>query len=286
MSLFKSTAIVSLYTLISRISGFIRDMVMAGFFGASIWSDAFIAVFRIPNFMRRLFAEGSFSMAFVPVLNEIKTKGTKQELKEFIDKISGALFAIVLVVWMLMELFAPQIMWLTAHKWKTTEPVVFQGSIEMLRYTLVYFPLITLVAFSGGILNTHKKFAIPAATPILLNIALIASMFFLRDNFDIPVKSLAFGVLIAGVLQLIIQIPSLLKLGLFPRFAFGFKDKQVKKVMKLMVPTLFGSSVAQINILFTKQVSKAMKVLRLRKTKSLAGMVAFLLDMKQKRVIA
>ena len=250
MSLFKSTAIVSLFTLVSRISGFVRDMVMAALFGVSVWTDAFIAVFRIPNFMRRLFAEGSFSMAFVPVLNEIKTNGSKADLKQFIDRISGTLFAIVLIVWMLMEIFAPQVMWLTAHKWQTTQANVFHESIGMLRYTLVYFPLITLVAFAGGILNTHKKFAIPAATPILLNIALIASMFFLRDNFAIPEKSLAIGVLIAGILQLLVQIPALLKLGLFPRFKLGFKDKQVQKVMKLMVPTLFGSSVAQVNILF------------------------------------
>ena len=250
MGLFKSTAVVSLFTLVSRISGFIRDMVMAGFFGVSIWTDAFIAVFRIPNFMRRLFAEGSFSMAFVPVLNEIKAKNSQAELKVFIDRISGTLLAIVLIVWMLMELFAPQIMWLTAHKWHSSRPDVFHESVGMLHITLVYFPLITLVAFAGGILNTHKKFAIPAATPILLNVSLIAAMFFLRDNFAIPEKSLALGVLIAGVLQLLMQIPALLRLGLFPRFSLGFKDKQVQKVMKLMVPTLFGSSVAQINILF------------------------------------
>ncbi|MBL4660954.1 MAG: hypothetical protein JKY19_11415 [Alcanivoracaceae bacterium] len=117
MSLLKSTAIVSIFTLISRITGFIRDMVMAIFFGASIWTDAFLVAFKIPNFMRRLFAEGSFSLAFVPVLNDIKATESKQVLKQFIDRIAGSLLAVVLIVWMLMEIFAPQVLSLFAYKW-------------------------------------------------------------------------------------------------------------------------------------------------------------------------
>ncbi len=249
MSLFKSTALVGLFTFASRISGFVRDQVMAIFFGVSVWTDAFFVVFRIPNFMRRLFAEGSFSMAFVPVLNEIKATQSKELLKEFIDRVAGTLISIVLIVWMLMELFAPQVLWLTAPSWTTSQPEVFDKSITWLRYTLFYFPFIVLVAFAGGILNSHKKFALPAATPILLNISLVLSVLFLRDNFELPEKSLAIGVLIAGVVQLLVQVPALLKLGLFPRFKFGFRDEKVKKVMKLMVPTLFGSSIAQINVL-------------------------------------
>ena len=266
MSLFKSTAVVSIFTFLSRISGFIRDIFMAVFFGASAWADAFLVVFKIPNFMRRLFAEGSFALAFVPVLNEIKAKESKQELKVFIDKIAGSLLAIVLIVWMLMEIFAPQVLSIFAHSWIKEKPEVFNGSVDMLRLTLFYFPLITLVSLAGGILNTHKKFAIPAATPILLNVSLIASMFFLRDSFDIPVKSLAIGVLIAGILQLLVQIPSLVKLGLLPRFKFGFKDSKVKKVMNLMVPTLFGSSIAQINLLVDTIIA----------THLITGSVAFL----------
>ena len=267
MSLFKSTAIVSIFTLASRITGFIRDMVMAIFFGASIWTDAFFVAFKIPNFMRRLFAEGSFSLAFVPVLNDIKATESKKVLKEFIDRIAGSLFAVVLVVWMLMEIFAPQVLSLFAYKWIAEEPEVFNESVEMLRYTLFYLPFISLVAFAGGILNSHKKFALPAATPILLNVALISSAYFLRDSFAIPVKSLAVGVLIAGILQLLVQIPALLKLGLLPKFKFGFKDSRVKKVMKLMVPTLFGSSVAQINLLLDTLIATMLPI---------AGSVTFL----------
>ena len=249
MSLLKSTAIVSIFTFLSRITGFIRDMVVTRFLGATAWADAFYVILKIPNFMRKLFAEGSFALAFVPVLNDIKANQSKKELKEFIDRVAGTLFTFVLIVWMLMEIFAPQVLSLFAYSWIEEKPMIFEESVGMLRITLIYFPLITMISLAAGILNTHKKFAIPAATPILLNVSLIASLFFLKDYFDIPIKSLAVGVLIAGILQLLIQIPSLLKLGLFPNFKFGFKDSKVKKVMNLMVPTLFGSSIAQINML-------------------------------------
>ena len=267
MSLFKSTAIVSVFTLISRISGFVRDMVMTRFFGASIWTDAFFVAFKIPNFMRRLFAEGSFSLAFVPVLNDIKATGSKEDLKNFIDKIAGSLLSVVLIVLMLMEIFAPQILSVFAYSWVSDKPMVFNETVGMLRITLFYLPLISMVAFAGGILNAHKKFALPAATPILLNISLIFSAIYLRSFFDIPVKALAFGVLVAGILQLLIQIPALINMGLFPRFKIGFKDSEVKRVMKLMVPTLFGSSIAQINLLLDTLIATMLPI---------AGSVTFL----------
>jgi len=266
MSLFKSTAVVSLFTFISRISGFIRDIFMAKFFGTSGWADSFLVVFKIPNFMRRLFAEGSFSLAFVPVLNDIKANQTKKELKDFVDKIAGSLLAVILIVWMLMEIFAPQVLSLFAYSWINEKPEQFSASVDMLRVTLFYFPLISMVALAGGILNSHSKFALPAATPILLNVSLIASMFFLRDRFDIPVMSLAVGVLIAGILQLVVQIPALMKIGLLPNFKINYKDKQVKKVMNLMLPTLFGSSIAQINLLIDTMIA----------TQLMTGSVAFL----------
>ncbi len=260
MSLFKSTAIVSVFTLISRISGFIRDMVVAAFFGTGIWASAFFVVFQIPNFMRRLFAEGSFSLAFVPVLNEIKATESKSNLKLFIDKIAGTLFIVVFIVWLLMEIFAPQVLTLFAYTWVSEKPEIFSEAVWMLRFTLFYLPLISLVAFAGGILNAHKKFALPAATPILLNVSLIASAYFLNDKFDIPIKSLAIGVLIAGFLQLIVQIPPLIRLGLLPKFKFGFKDSKVRKVMKLMVPTLFASSVAQINLILDTLIATMLPI--------------------------
>ena len=260
MSLFKATAIVSIFTFISRISGFIRDMVVAWLWGTSIWGSAFFVVFQIPNFMRRLFAEGSFSLAFVPVLNEIKATGSKADLKHFIDRVSGTLMTIVIIVWIVMEIFAPQVLTLFAYTWTEDKPEVFDEAVWMLRFTLFYLPLITLVAFAGGILNAHKKFALPAATPILLNLSLIGCAIFLKDSFDISVKSLAVGVLVAGVLQLMVQIPSLYRLGLIPKFIPDFKDSKIKKVMKLMVPTLFASSVAQVNLLLDTLIATMLPI--------------------------
>lgn len=260
MSLFKSTAIVSLFTFISRISGFVRDMIVAWFFGTSIWASAFFVTFQIPNFMRRLFAEGSFSLAFVPVLNEIKATKSDSDLRYFINRVAGTLALVLFIVWLLMEIFAPQVLTLFAYSWVSEKPEVFEESVWMLRFTLFYLPLISLVAFAGGILNAHKKFAIPAATPILLNLSLIASAVFLRGTFDIPVKSLAIGVLVAGILQLLLQIPSLIKLQLLPKFIPDFKDRQVRNVMKLMVPTLFASSVAQINLLLDTLIATMLPI--------------------------
>jgi putative peptidoglycan lipid II flippase len=248
MGLLKSTFVVSIFTFLSRITGFIRDMITASMFGAGQWTDAFFVVFKIPNFFRRIFAEGSFSLAFVPVLNDIKATQSKTELKTFINNVAGSFLSVLIIVWMLLEIFAPQI--LSIFDWPSESPEVYSESIEMFRWTLFYLPTISLVAFFGGILNAHKNFVIPAATPILLNISLITSALFLNDYFDIPIKSLAFGVLVAGFAQLLFQVPSLIRLGMFPRFTINFKDYEVKKVMKLMVPSLFGSSIAQINLLF------------------------------------
>ena len=248
MNLIKSTAVVSFFTLISRISGFVRDVLLARFFGASLWTDAFFLAFKIPNFMRRLFAEGSFSLAFIPVLNEVKTQRSRDTLKEFLNHIFGCLLAVLLVVLGILELIAPGVISVFAPGF-ISHPEVFDSTVDMLRVTLPYLLFISLVAFSGGILNSFGRFALPAATPILLNLSLIWSAVYLRDNMAVPVMALAFGVLIAGVLQLIVQVPALWRLGLLPKPVVKFHDPEVKKVMTLMLPTLLGSSVAQINLL-------------------------------------
>ena len=248
MNLIKSTAVVSFFTLISRISGFVRDVLLARFFGASLWTDAFFVAFKIPNFMRRLFAEGSFSLAFIPVLNEVKTQRSRDTLKEFLNHIFGCLLAVLLVVLGILELIAPGVISVFAPGF-ISHPEVFDSTVDMLRVTLPYLLFISLVAFSGGILNSFGRFALPAATPILLNLSLIWSAVYLRDNMAVPVMALAFGVLIAGVLQLIVQVPALWRLGLLPKPVVKFHDPEVKKVMTLMLPTLLGSSVAQINLL-------------------------------------
>jgi putative peptidoglycan lipid II flippase len=248
MNLLKSTAVVSLFTLFSRIAGFVRDALFARFFGASVWTDAFVVAFKIPNFMRRIFAEGSFSLAFIPVLNEIKARNNDAYLKQFINHIMGCLLAILLIVLALMELLAPGIIVAFAPGFMD-QPDVYSVAVDMLRITLPYLLLISLVAFTSGILNSFGKFAVPAATPILLNLVLILCMLYLRDEFAVPVMSLAIGVLIAGFVQLFFQLPFLVRLGIIPKPVVRFHDPEVKKVMTLMLPTLLGSSVAQINLL-------------------------------------
>ncbi len=249
MKLFKSTLVVSFFTIISRISGFVRDWLMLRFFGATIWTDAFLVAFRIPNFMRRLFAEGSFSLAFVPVLNEIKARGDRRYLKSFINHVSGALLAVLLIVLAFMEWLAPGVVTVFAPGLQQHPPLVFDVTVGMLRITLPYMLMISLVAFCGGILNSFHRFAIPAVTPVLLNVSLIITMLWWRDGFAVPEFSLAWGVFFAGVIQLLFQLPALMRLGLLPKPVVRFNDPEVRKVMKLMVPTLIGSSVAQVNLL-------------------------------------
>jgi putative peptidoglycan lipid II flippase len=248
MNLFKSTAVVSIFTLVSRLAGFLRDALFARFFGASIWTDAFVVAFKIPNFMRRIFAEGSFSLAFIPVLNELKAKGDDAYLKQFINHVMGCLLAALLVVLALMEILAPGVIMAFAPGF-VDEPEVFPVAVDMLRITLPYLLLISLVAFCSGVLNSYGRFAVPAATPVLLNLVLILCMLYLRDAFAVPVMALAVGVLIAGFVQLFFQLPFLFRLGIIPKPVVRFHDPEVRKVMTLMLPTLLGSSVAQINLL-------------------------------------
>ncbi|WP_223788866.1 murein biosynthesis integral membrane protein MurJ [Marinicella meishanensis] len=248
MNLIKSTAVVSFATLLSRISGFIRDVLLARFFGANLWTDAFFVAFKIPNFMRRLFAEGSFSLAFIPVLNEIKAKDSRPLLQAYLNHVFGCLVVVLVIVVAVLELLAPGVIAIFAPGFLEHE-AVFDHTVDMLRITLPYLFCISLVAFSAGILNSFGRFALPAATPILLNLVLIWSALYLRDEFAVPVKALAVGVLIAGVIQLLVQIPALMRLGLLPKPVVKFHDPEVKKVMTLMLPTLLGSSVAQINLL-------------------------------------
>ncbi len=227
---------------------------MARFFDIG-WIDASLVAFRVPNFMRRLFAEGSFSLAFVPVLNELKAQRSEAYLKDYINHIFGVLLAALLVVLAVMELTAPGIVALFAPGLLDEPALVFDSTVRMLRITLPYLLLISLVAFASGILNSFHRFALPAATPILLNLSLIGAVLFLRNRFNVPVESFAWGVLIAGFLQLLVQIPALMRLGIIPKPVFKINDPEVKKVMRLMVPTMIGSSVAQINLLVDTMIA-------------------------------
>jgi putative peptidoglycan lipid II flippase len=255
--LLRSTAVFSAMTFLSRISGLVRDQVYAGVFGASPAMDAFVVAFRIPNFLRRLSAEGSFSMAFVPVLAEYKARGDTAAVKALVDRVAGTLLAVLLVLTALAVLASPWIMPVFAPGFGAGTP---QGQLaaDMLRITFPYALLISLASLAGGILNTYGRFAVPALTPVLMNLSMIAAAFAALGFggwFEHPVMALAWGVLLAGVLQLGVQLPSLARIGLLPRPRWGAADAGVRRIMKLMVPTLFGASVVQVNLLLNTIVA-------------------------------
>ncbi|KAF3976959.1 MAG: murein biosynthesis integral membrane protein MurJ [Methylococcales symbiont of Iophon sp. n. MRB-2018] len=246
--LFKSTAIVSSMTMISRIFGFIRDMLFARVFGIDSATDAFFVAFKIPNFMRRLFAEGAFSQAFVPVLSDYKEQGSKAALKCFIERTAGTLAFILFLVTIVGVIAAPVLITVFAPGFDD-EGKQYDLAVQMLRITFPYLFFISLVAFAGGILNSHGKFAIPAFTPVFLNICMIVAAIWLAPLMPDPIVALAWGVFVAGIVQLLFQLPALHHLGLLPRLKLGFKDEGVKRILKLMVPALFAVSVTQINLL-------------------------------------
>jgi putative peptidoglycan lipid II flippase len=244
--LFKSTSAVAFMTFISRILGFVRDMVAARVFGATAAVDAFYIAFKIPNFMRGLFAEGSFSTAFIPTLSEYKQTRSPEEVQQFVAYIAGTLGLILLAICILgvlgsqglVSLFAPGL-----------DPYRFQLTIEMLRITFPYLMLISLTALVGATLNCYGQFWVPAFTPALLNISLIITAFGVAHFFKIPVEAQAWGVLLAGFLQLGFQLPFLHRLKLLQKPKFKWHDPGVQKVLKLMLPALFGSSIGQISLL-------------------------------------
>jgi len=246
--LLKSSSIVSVMTLLSRILGLLRDILVASYFGAR--ADAFFVAFKIPNFFRRLFAEGAFSVAFVPVLSQYKVQD--KDVKGLVKAVSGALLAILGPFTVIAVAAAPILTWVFAPGF-ADEVDKFALTSDLLRITFPYLLLISLTAFYGSVLNTYGQFAIPAVTPVLLNVCLILATLYFTPWFDEPLMALAWGVLLAGVVQLGFQLPFVMKLGLLalpnPNVKNSFNDKGVKRIMTLMVPALFGVSVSQINLL-------------------------------------
>ncbi len=237
-------------TLISRCFGLARDMVIAYFFGAAAGADAFFLAFRIPNFFRRVFAEGAFSQAFVPVLTDYKTNKSEAEVRELVDKVAGTLGLTLLVVTVAGILGAKLVLSVFAAGFiYNNELEKLLLATDMLRLTFPYLLLISMTAFSGAVLNTFGRFAVPAFTPVLLNISLILCVFYLRPWLAEPVMALAWGVLIAGVAQLSFQVPFLASLKLLPRPKPAFRDPGVKRILILMLPAVIGASASQINLL-------------------------------------
>ena len=246
--LFKSTIVVASMTLISRLLGFVRDMLIAHLFGVGIATDAFFVAFKIPNFFRRSFAEGSFAHAFVPILSDYKEKGSKETLKLFISKMAGTLSVCLLLITLAGIVLAPILILILApgFSWQGTQHDL---SVQMLRLTFPFLLFISLTAFAGSILNSHAKFAIPALTPVILNICMIATAIWLSPYMKTPVVALAWGVFIGGIVQLVFVIPPLVRLGLLSRPRIDFHDPGVKRVMGLMLPAMFSVSITQINLL-------------------------------------
>ncbi len=246
-ALFKATSLVGGMTLISRILGFARDMVLARYFGAGTVMDAFFVAFKIPNFMRRTFGEGAFSLAFVPVNSEYKTTREHEEVRELADRVAGTLGVVLLAITVVGVIAAPVLVWIFAPGFSDHQSK-YELTVSMVRVTFPYLMFISLTAFAGGILNTYGRFGVPAFTPVQLNVVMIAAAIWLAPHFANPGMALAWGVFIAGVLQLLFQLPFLLRLKLMPRPKLARGHEAVKRIMKLMLPALFGSSVSQINM--------------------------------------
>lgn len=247
-SLLTTTGTVGGITLISRVLGFLRDMIVARVLGAGLGADAFLVAFRIPNFMRRLFTEGAFSQVLVPVLTEYKTQHTHREVQEISNKLAGTLAVMLMLVTVIGVIAAPLLVFAFAPGF-TAETEKFALTVDLLRITFPYVLLITLTAYVSSLLNTYGNFAVPAFTPVFLNLCLIASALWLAPAYAQPAEALAWAVFSAGIVQLMFQLPFLQRLRLLPKPRWSWNDPALRRVMRAMVPAIFGSSVTQVNIL-------------------------------------
>jgi len=246
--LLRSALTVSGLTLLSRILGFARDIVLAHAFGAGSAMDAFLVAFKIPNFLRRLFGEGAFSHAFVPVLSEYKTQRDQQAVRELVANTAGTLGSVLLGVSAASMIAAPLVILLFAPGFYH-HPEKFALAVDMLRLTFPYLFFISLTAFAGALLNTYGHFAVPAFTPVLLNVCLIGAALWLAPQLDQPIVALAWAVPVAGAIQLAFQLPFLARLKLMPMPRFHARHEGVQRILRLMLPALFGVSVTQISLL-------------------------------------
>ncbi len=243
-----SSAVVSVMTMLSRLLGLARDVCFALFIGAGGGADAFFVAFKIPNFLRRLFAEGAFAQAFVPVLSEYQTQHGHSAVKALVDRVAGVLGGTLLLLTGTCILAAPLITTVFAPGFMADE-TKFALTTDLVRITFPYLLLISLTGFAGSILNSYGRFAVPAITPVLLNLTLICTAVLFAPGLDQPAYALAWGVLVAGLAQFFFQLPFLYRMELLPFPKWDTKDPGVRNILTLMVPALFGVSVSQINLL-------------------------------------
>jgi putative peptidoglycan lipid II flippase len=259
--LFRSGMIVSAMTMISRILGLVRDAVVANLLGANAAADVFLFANRIPNFLRRLFAEGAFAQAFVPVLSEIKEQQGDDKVRLFVAQAAGTLGTILLIVTVLGVIASPVIAALFGTGWfidwyqGNPDGEKFILASELLKWTFPYLFFVSLVALSGAVMNVYNRFAVAAFTPVLLNISIISCAILLHDRFSVGAYSLAIGVFIGGVVQLLFQLPFLYRAKMLSKPRWAWQDDNVKTVRKLMIPALFGVSISQINLLLDTMIA-------------------------------
>ncbi len=263
MSLFKSASLVSAFTLASRITGYVRDVLMASIFGASAMTDAFNVAFRLPNLLRRLFAEGAFAQAFVPTLAATRAQHGDERTQIMLAQVATVLFWVLLLVSAAGVIAAPALVWLLASGLPSDGA---EAATVMTRWMMPYIGLISFVSLAAGVLNTWGKFAVPAATPVLLNFAMIGALWLGVPYFERigvqPIYALAAGVMLGGVAQLLMQLLTLKKIDMLPRIAWrpreikaAWQHEDTQKIFKLMLPALLGVSVAQISLLINTQIA-------------------------------
>ena len=248
MNLLKSLAAVSSMTMLSRVLGFVRDTIIARTFGAGVASDAFVVAFKLPNLLRRIFAEGAFSQAFVPILAEYKAQQGEEAARTFVAYVSGMLTLVLALVTFLGILAAPWVVWISAPGF-ADEADRFALTTDLLRVTFPYILLISLSSLAGAVLNTWNRFSVPAFVPTLLNVSMIGFALFLTPYFDPPIMALGWAVLVGGLLQLAFQMPHLRKVGMLVLPRLNLKDSGVWRVLKQMGPAIFGVSVSQISLI-------------------------------------
>ncbi len=254
MNLLRAATAVSAMTLASRITGFIRDTLIAVFFGAGVVTDAFTVAFRIPNLLRRLFAEGAFSQAFVPILGEYKARHGDERTRELAGKVLGVLAAGLFVATLAGVIAAPLIVYATASGF-AANPDKFALTVTMARICVPYILFVSLVSFAAGLLNTYGSFKAPAFTPVLLNLSFIGFTLFATPYFAQPVVALAWAVFVGGMLQLAFQVPFLRRIGMLPRPRWDPKDEGVRRILVLMAPAALGVSVAQVSLVINTQIA-------------------------------
>jgi putative peptidoglycan lipid II flippase len=248
MNLLKSLATISGLTLVSRILAFVRDVLIARVFGAGMATDAFFVAFRLPNLLRRLFAEGAFSQAFVPIFGEYRNRRGHEETQLLVDHVTTMLAIILFVVTLIGIIAAPVIVYISAPGF-AKDAAKFDLTVQLLRITTPYIFFISLVAVAAGILNTYNKFWVPAFAPVLLNLCFISAALWLAPYCDPPILALAWAVFVAGFVQLAFQVPFLKKIGMLPSIRFNWKDAGMRRVIRQMGPAVFGVSIGQISML-------------------------------------